>query len=352
VAIGGMFLLAFAMSCKKSSIGEPDLNWITPAGNQVDSTIYYVGPNGDDAQDGLTESTAFRTIGKALSKVRPGGTIRILPGTYRESLAMRNVGITAATIRIEGYNGIPVLDGAQAAPMGLYFEKATNLQIVNLMVKDFTDIGVGFSQSSQVLLQSLEIEHNGTAVQLKSWEIEGYGIHVENSEYVYIMDNTAHDNGPDPQVFPDYLMGTGINTFGNNHVSILGNECYGNTGGGILVEDSYNVLVESNDIHDNDLDASVDQWWDGGIWVDGGGLVTVRNNQFHDNLGPGIEISDEDFQNPKGYVLEGNISTNNYYGIFIWNFGTNTWPDSTIIKNINNQFTGNSIKDVWIVDWY
>jgi len=31
-------------------------------------------------------------------------------------------------------------------------------------------------------------------------------------------------------------------------------------------------------------------------------------------------------QNPYGYILENNVSTNNYYGIFIWEFGTNDWP--------------------------
>jgi len=147
-------------------------------------------------------------------------------------------------------------------------------------------------------------------------------------------------------------MGTGINTFGNTNVRINSNKSYNNIGGGILVEDSYNVIVEDNEIYGNDLDATIDEWWDGGLWLDGGGNVIVRNNNIHDNQGPGIEISDEDKQNPIGYELSNNISTNNYYGIFIWNFGTNEWPNETIIKRSNNDFTGNSRQDVWIVDWY
>lgn len=109
---------------------------------------------------------------------------------------------------------------------------------------------------------------------------------------------------------------------------------------------------ENNEAYGNDLDASVDEWWDGALWLDGGKNVIIRNNYFHDNLGPGIEISDEDFQNPTGYVLENNRSINNYYGIFIWNFGTNDWPDESIIKRSGNDFSENSIKDVWIIDWY
>ena len=88
-------------------------------------------------------------------------------------------------------------------------------------------------------------------------------------------------------------------------------------GAGILVEDSTNVLVEGNTIFDNDLDVTADEWWDGGIWLDGGRDVTIRNNVFRNNRGPGIEFSDEDIQRPRGYVLENNISTGNYFGSYI-----------------------------------
>ncbi len=96
------------------------------------------------------------------------------------------------------------------------------------------------------------------------------------------------------------------------------------------------------------MDAFEDEWWDGGLWVDGGKDVTVRNNIFRDNLGPGIEISDEDDQSPSGYVLENNTSIGNYFGIFIWNFGTDDWPKSSIIKRFGNKFTDNSRQDVWV----
>ena len=39
---------------------------------------------------------------------------------------------------------------------------------------------------------------------------------------------------------------------------------------------------------------SADEWWDAGIWVDGGADVRLVRNTIQDNLGPGIEISDED----------------------------------------------------------
>jgi parallel beta-helix repeat protein len=86
----------------------------------------------------------------------------------------------------------------------------------------------------------------------------------------------------------------------------------------------------------------------GGIWVDGGHDVMVISNTFRSNLGPGIQISDEDEQRPYGYVLEGNLSTENYYGIYVWNFGTSDFPPEDILRMSNNQIVGNTIRDVWI----
>ena len=94
-----------------------------------------------------------------------------------------------------------------------------------------------------------------------------------------------------------------------------------------------------------------DGWWDGGLWIDGGHDITARNNIFHDNLGPGIEVSNEDNQEVYGYVLENNISTGNYFGIYIWNFGTNDFPDKSILKMVGNTFENNTQQDIMITDW-
>jgi parallel beta-helix repeat protein len=105
--------------------------------------------------------------------------------------------------------------------------------------------------------------------------------------------------------------------------------------------------VEDNRVDGNDLDASRFEWWDGGIWLDGGGDVLVRNNQFVNNLGPGIQVSDEDLQSPTGYRLENNTSSGNYFGIYIWNFGECPYPDEDVLTRSGNDFTRNSRQDVW-----
>jgi len=333
-------------------IGDGELLWIECKSAEKDTTIYYVSPIGNDKSNGTSQNTAFKSIAQAFRSIKPGGTIRILLGTYSESIGLLGCGNATSNIIIEGYYGIPTLDGEDKSTIGIYCEQCRNLIFRNIKFQNYTDFGIGASLSNNITLQNLIIRENGHAVQLKDWELEGYGIHIDDSENIVIENNDVYRNGPDPQIVPDYIMGTGINTYGNKNVVIRNNQSYKNIGGGILVEDSYNVLVEGNHVYENDLDASVDEWWDGGLWVDGGKDVIIRNNIFENNLGPGIEISDEDLQKPSGYILENNVSKGNYYGIFIWNFGTNDWPDESIISRSGNQFINNSRMDVWIVDWF
>jgi len=315
----------------------------------LEGRAYYVSPTGDDTSDGLTEATAFRTIAHALQTVQPGEQVRILPGRYRQRTLVEGVGGASGTVTVTGWRGRPVIDGGGTRTLGIFCELCRNVVFQNLEVTGFTDIGIGGTLGNGLTFRNLLVHGNGAAVKLIGWELEGYGIHVDDSSNILIEANDVYGNGPNPAVFPDRLLGTGINTFGLTHATIRNNLSHANHGGGILVEDSIDVLVEGNEVYDNDLDAwDADEWWDGGLWLDGGRDVVVRDNYFHDNLGPGIEISDEDHQSPTGYVLEGNVSTGNYYGVFVWGFGTTGWPGPGVIARSDNDFSGNTRKDVWI----
>lgn len=345
-------LAASILSCQKSTdslTGEEQINWVIPADNSVDSTIYYVSVNGSDKNSGLDSAHALKTIAQALSQVKPGGTIRILPGTYNESLGISGLGSTFAQTIITGWQGIPVLTGNQQLPIALVCEQCSGIVLRQMHVEGYTDAGLLITQSQNITIKELEVAENGHAAQLTDWELEGYGIHVDGSKQVVIRDNELYNNGPSPQIAPDRLMGTAINTYGNTDVQIINNRAHNNIGAGILVEDSYQVRIDSNELYENNLDATAANWWDGALWIDGGANISASYNQMHDNLGPGIQISDEDRQNPANYTLTGNLCTGNYYGIYIWNFGSTNWP--ACITRSNNHFSNNSRQNIWIVDW-
>ncbi|THB65542.1 MAG: DUF1565 domain-containing protein [Desulfovibrio sp.] len=281
-------------------------------------TVWYVSTTGSDNNSGISLETPFATLNRALETARPGDTIRIRPGTYAEALVLEKLGQDhGEPIVIEGQPGLdpPVFDGQGVHAIGLWCEDCANLTIRHLVFTGYTDLAVGFTQSTRITLENISARDNGCCVQLTDWEFEGYGLFLENSTDCLVKDCETSGNGPKPQ--GELLMGTGINMYGCADSRILDNVSHHNIGGGILVEDSFNILVQGNTVYANDLDASIDGWWDGGLWLDGGGNVVVRDNLFYSNLGPGLEISNEDNQNIQGYVVEGNVCHSNYWGVYI-----------------------------------
>jgi len=311
------------------------------------SGTYYVSPGGDDS-DGSTPAAAFRMISKAISAASPGNTIVVMPGVYSEEMMeMYDLGDPGSPITIRGEGDGVILDGAGKLKMGFWCEGCKGFVIENLEVRNYTDIGIGFSESDNITMRNLVVHNNGFAVQLKDWELEGYGIHIEISTNVTVENCEVYENGPNPQPIEN-MMGTGINIYGCTDYVVRNNRSYDNIGGGALLEDSVNALFEGNELWGNDLDATADGWWDGALWVDGGHDIIVRNNIFRDNLGPGIQISDEDSQYPYGYVIENNTITGNYYGLFIWGLESDDYPPENILKLVDNDISSNTRKDVII----
>ena len=54
--------------------------------------VYYVAPDGDDANTGLARDKAWRTVGHAADAANPGDTIMIAGGTYKEDVRIRATG--------------------------------------------------------------------------------------------------------------------------------------------------------------------------------------------------------------------------------------------------------------------
>lgn len=348
-----IIILMITMACNPITSGGEEIRSpeaTAPSEAFASTNDYYVSNKGDDAAEGRTTETAFRTVSRALEVVQPGDAILILPGIYHEALELEDAGNSRAPITIRGEGGVAVLDGQRIMTIGFWCESCTNFVFQNLEIRNYTDIGIGVYLSYDIIMRNLTVHHNGFDAQLTDWEIEGYGINVDESQKITVENNEVYQNGPQPQLL-GRLMGTGINTYMCTACVIRNNRSHDNIGGGILVEDGENVLVEGNEIYSNDLDATVEEWWDGGIWIDGGHDVIVRDNAFRDNLGPGIQVSDEDHQQPYGYVIENNVSTGNYYGIYIWNFGASDFPPENTLRMSNNQITGNTRQDVWIVPW-
>ena len=92
----------------------------------------YVSPSGDDSNAGDTETAPFGTLAHALCNLRPGQTLNVLPGTYRESVIMGAFGDAGASVTIRGVmqaDQRPVLDGESTRTMGIGLVESTNIII-------------------------------------------------------------------------------------------------------------------------------------------------------------------------------------------------------------------------------
>lgn len=152
------------------------------------AATYYVSPTGLDSNTGLSVTTPWRTIGKAVATVVAGDTVYIRAGRYFEHNRMTRSGTSGARITFEAYPddlpSRPILDGTGgAAPKANFwtnpsiFQFAGGARYVTLRGLEFTN-AVGSDQiqaeagSSFLILDKLVI-HDGYGAGIRlynSWD--------------------------------------------------------------------------------------------------------------------------------------------------------------------------------------
>ncbi len=235
VAMGGMFALtAWALATR------------TPAPLQ-EAPMYYVAPDGDDANDG-TESAPWATLQKAADTVVPGSTVFVREGVYDQRVDINVSGSEAeGPITFRNHpDEHPVLDG-------------TNLEVPN-------------GQSGMVTIDSQRY------VTIQGFEIRNYwtseaghnpvGIFVTGAaDHVRILDNHIHE------------MGT---TFeGRNGGDAFGIAVYGTDPGHAIGD----LVIAGNEVDHLRLGSSESLVLNGN--VDG---FEVIDNVVHDNNNIGIDV--------------------------------------------------------------
>jgi hypothetical protein len=69
-----------------------------------EAATYYVAPYGNGGNDGLSVTTAFKTIQKAATVMKPGSICNIRQGVYRETVTPRYTGLPSARILLGCYH--------------------------------------------------------------------------------------------------------------------------------------------------------------------------------------------------------------------------------------------------------
>lgn len=88
------------------------------------ATTYYVATSGNNAADGLTTASAFRSIAYAVGRVAPGDTIQVRGGSYTENVTISRPGSATQWITLQAYPGeTPLLRSSGSGPT-IYFYHA------------------------------------------------------------------------------------------------------------------------------------------------------------------------------------------------------------------------------------
>lgn len=117
----------------------------------AEAATYYVSTSGNDANNGTSTNTPFRTIGKAASVVNAGDVVNVRGGTYSESVFVTRGGTLGNPVTFQNYQSeVVTLLGPSASNPGITIT-VPNVTIDGLRVTGFTEGGIalqGMSNSS------------------------------------------------------------------------------------------------------------------------------------------------------------------------------------------------------------
>ncbi len=148
------------------------------------TTCYVDAVNGNDANTGVSTTTAFKTIQKAIDTVQPGGTVRVLPGNYNETATNRWVlGINGphqfGLFISQAKAGISII-GVDAADTPITNAANTVANITTNATNNFGYSGI-FVEGDNITLQGLNILNNLPSDN-KTIEVIGDGFTMKHSK--------------------------------------------------------------------------------------------------------------------------------------------------------------------------
>jgi parallel beta-helix repeat protein len=309
---------------------------------------YFVGPTGSDANSGLSPAQAFRTVQKGADAVSPGDTVHLDSGSYDETVKLYRSGSVGNPVTFTDDGNAAVMDahfkscpagkgaGSGAPAQAFYGNNVHDVVLDGIEVTRYCYFGVVFTSGAHdIVVRNMNVHHNGITIRTKG----GGGIDFWRTSNVLIENNVVNDNVPRSRT-----SGSGIDVNTTDQAIVRNNVVDRNNGNGILVEDATNALVEGNKARFNVGDFA--GWGTSGIWLDGGHDVTLRDNWLEGNVWDGLQVSDEDLQDPYGYEIYNNVVIGNWYGMRLDGVGSVAAPLNQIY---GNSFVDNSVAGIMLV---
>ncbi|MFD5192763.1 nitrous oxide reductase family maturation protein NosD [Streptomyces sp. NPDC058357] len=310
-----------------------------------------------------------QSIQRAVDAARPGDTVVVLPGTYRESVLVTTPGLTlrgsgSRTVVQPAEPGARVTDACAKAGNGICVlgragHTVDGVRIESLAVSGFKKNGVWASWTDRLTVRRVTSEHNGV-----------WGIAQERSTRGTFAGNTARANGDagifvantvDEEGGATDTLGTELrdNTLTDNRIgftarrvrnlSVHDNSFTGNCNGVFVVGDEGRpqagaMRIESNEISGNNKFCPATERLPAiqgsGIVLTGAADTEVRSNTIRDNSGAtpmsGGVVLFKSFVGTKntGNTISGNVALGNKPADLA---NGDTGKDNTFTDNVCTQ---------------
>ncbi len=262
---------------------------------------YYVSTSGSDGNNGLSATSPFRTIGKAVQVAQPGTMILVRRGTYREQVTLSRSGRSGAPITLRSHPGErAIIDGAGINRDAV---RITGSHIVfrNFTVQNSGLRGVLISGSSHVTLRSITSRNNGHV-----------GIMFYNSRDSRLLKCRSYGN------YDRATRGNhadGVQALSSQRITISKCSAYNNSDDGFDAWGSTDVVIENSVAYRNGYDQG-----DGNGFKFSqlsNGRTTVRHSIAYENKVRGF-----DGNSGSGHVVLNNTSYRNGWGGFVDFYGS------------------------------
>ncbi|MFM5953759.1 MAG: nitrous oxide reductase family maturation protein NosD [Novosphingobium sp.] len=304
-------LAAFAMLASLCAAAVFSLAAAAPVSPDAGGPGIFVSTRGDNRNDGSSPGRALRTIAAGLARARPGDTVQIEGGTYREQVVTVRPGDQDAEIVLRSFNGIARIDGSalkwssgRNQNQGLVELRHPFIRMVGLAVVN--------SRNTGILLDASDLTVEDCLVA----ETRLHGISTE----------TRHQTRPGDE--PGAMI---------RRITLRGNTVEraalaGRSQAVSLIADGF--LVSGNTVRDSPKEG-IDIWLGSrrgsvegntiygnaavGIYVDGAAYVSITRNTVYSNLS-GIGISSEDarYNTHDIWVFNNIVRDNRRDGVFLW----------------------------------
>jgi len=328
-------------------------------------TPYFVdGINGDNANDGTSLATAWKTIQKAANSATPNSTIYIKGGTYSENIVVNVSGTAGNPITFRNYaNEMVLIDGA--ATSGNTLLTITNKSYLNF--RNLTIQNKTVNEAQGILVETTgaatatDLSFTNITIRNIRWNANAAAIPTDTDNaqafIAYGRDGGITNLTIDScQVFDNILgFSEAVSLDGNiSGFKVSNCEVHDNTNIGIALIGNYgtstvpatdhtrNGIVSGNTCYRNvSLYAT-----SGGIYVDGGTTIVVERNRCYEN-GNGIEVGCEENGQSDHIIVRNNLLYNNENaGLYVGGYTTETTGQvvNCIFRN-NTLFRNNSAND-------